>query len=120
MVNNIGPVDLLQAALKGASLKQSVIANNIANADTPGYHRADVKFEATLAKAIESGSTEDLSNLNPEIIRPGDLPADSNDNDVNMDMEVGELIKNSGQYKTCMRLLSSMYKQMQTAISDQI
>jgi len=120
MVNNIGPVDLLQAALKGASLKQSVIANNIANADTPGYHRADVKFEAALAKAVNSGSLEDLSNLNPEIIRPGNLPVDSHDNDVNMDMEVGELIKNSGQYKTCMRLLSNMYKEMTIAISDQI
>ena len=120
MVGKPQAVDFLHAALKVAALKQSVIANNIANADTTGYRRSDVKFETALNKAMESGSVKDLQGLKPEIVRPGDSPVDSNDNDVNMDVEVGELIKNSGRYKTCMRLLNTMYKQMQTAMSDQI
>ena len=50
--------DYLQAALKGASLRQAVIANNIANLNTPGYRRRAVAFEKSLA---EEGMSEDLS-----------------------------------------------------------
>jgi flagellar basal-body rod protein FlgB len=43
----------LTASMLGASARQQVISQNIANADTPGYKRMSVDFEGALAAAIE-------------------------------------------------------------------
>jgi flagellar basal-body rod protein FlgB len=42
--------------MRGAWLRQTLLTNNIANADTPGYQREDVNFEATLRGALASAS----------------------------------------------------------------
>jgi flagellar basal-body rod protein FlgB len=47
-------VELLQRSMDVASLRQSVIANNIANADVPNYKRSEINFEASLKRAIQS------------------------------------------------------------------
>ena len=39
-------------ALSGLSRRQEAIANNIANAETPGYKRAEVNFEALLRRQL--------------------------------------------------------------------
>ncbi len=41
-------VDLLKQGLSGASLRQSVLANNMANANTPNFKRSDVDFASQL------------------------------------------------------------------------
>ena len=41
--NNI--VDVVEAGIKAESLRQKTIANNVANLQTPGYRRVDVKFK---------------------------------------------------------------------------
>ena len=45
----------LQSALDGLSMRQKVIANNIANINTPNYHAEKVQFEDALAKSIVDG-----------------------------------------------------------------
>ena len=39
------PINLLEKALAGSSLRHKVISNNIANINTPGYKRMEVSFE---------------------------------------------------------------------------
>jgi flagellar basal-body rod protein FlgB len=111
----VDKIALLQAGLKAASLKQSVIANNIANADTPGFRRSDVRFQSLLAKALEKGDTE-LAGIEPEVYKPLKTQVSDEGNDTNIDLEIGELIKNSGQYKISMRLMNKLYKQLEQAI----
>ena len=109
-------IEYLEAGLRAASLRQSVIANNIANLDTPGYRRSTVNFETRLAKVLSSSRPADLTEIVPEIARPMTTPVKINGNDVNMDQEVGELIKNTGRYKFYLRLMAKMYSQMEQAI----
>src|ERR1700712_3651914 len=45
----------LSRALAGTSARQSAIANNLANANTPGYQRQDVDFHSALRSALASG-----------------------------------------------------------------
>ena len=45
----------LTAALDALSAQQRAIANNIANVDTPGYHRRSVSFDALLARELATG-----------------------------------------------------------------
>jgi flagellar basal-body rod protein FlgB len=56
MVNNSWgkTVDLLHRSMSANLLRQEVIANNIANADTPNFKRSELNFEASLKKALDS------------------------------------------------------------------
>lgn len=45
-------INMLDKAADASWLRNEAISNNIANADTPGYKRQDVAFEAELKKAI--------------------------------------------------------------------
>ena len=111
-----GVVEYLQAGLRAVSLRQAVIANNIANANTPGYRRGVVEFEKLLSEAMESAGGADPGGVRPEVIHPGTTPVNALGNDVDMEMEVGELMKNAGTHKVYLRLLSKMYRQMELAM----
>jgi flagellar basal-body rod protein FlgB len=112
-----GIVDFLEAGIKAESLRQKAIANNIANLGTPGYRRIAVKFEELLDKAMASGSSAKLSEIQPEVYQPKQTPVKSNGNDVNMEIEVGELVKNSLRHKAYIRLLNKKYTQIELAIN---
>jgi flagellar basal-body rod protein FlgB len=47
-------VDLLRRGMDVAVLRRNVIANNIANAETPNFKRTVVNFEAELKRALDS------------------------------------------------------------------
>ncbi|HWH15700.1 MAG TPA: flagellar basal body protein [Miltoncostaeaceae bacterium] len=44
---------VLTAAMRGGAARHAAIAQNLANADTPGYRRLSVSFEGALADALE-------------------------------------------------------------------
>ena len=46
---------VLASALDGLATRQSVIADNIANVDTPGFRATSVDFEASLTAALQRG-----------------------------------------------------------------
>ena len=51
-----GIIGVLQFALDGVSAQQTATANNLANAETPGFTASDVSFEQSLQQAITSSS----------------------------------------------------------------
>jgi flagellar basal-body rod protein FlgB len=110
-------VDLLEAGIKAEGLRQKTIASNIANLETPGYRRLDVKFEELLAKALGSPETLDPDGLEPELFQPKETPLRSNGNDVNMEAEIGELVKNSLRYTAYIRLLRKKFSQIEAAMN---
>ena len=114
------PVDivgLLESGIKAEELRQRTIASNIANLETPGYRRLDVRFEELLAKAMKSQQTTDPGDVEPEIFQPETTPVKSNGNNVNMEMEIGEMLKNSFRQTAFVRLLRKKFTQMEAAVS---
>ncbi len=107
--------ELLQAAARAEQLRQRAIAANVANQETPGYRRVDVRFEQLLAKAMESEDPADIRQLEPELFNPMSTPLKSNGNDVTLDDEVGRMVENSLRHKTYVRLLDKKYRQMEMA-----
>lgn len=114
--NNI--IDVIEAGIRAESLRQKAISNNIANLETPGYRRIDVKFEELLSKYLKSGDTTDLSKIMPQFYRPEQTPVQSNGNDVSYEAEVGHMIKNTIRHKAFIRLLNKKYKQIELAIGN--
>ena len=110
-------VDILEAGIRAEGLRQKAIANNIANLQTPGYRRIDVKFEELLAKALDSRGAVDLDEIKPLIYQPEQTPVKSNGNDVNLEYEVGEMVKNTLRHKAYVRLLNGKYRKMEAAIN---
>ena len=55
----------LNAAMRGSELRQSLLTNNLANADTPGYQSEDVNFQSTLQNAMQSGQSPSSVNFTP-------------------------------------------------------
>jgi flagellar basal-body rod protein FlgB len=53
---NLPIENVLQSALNGLSLRQQIVADNIANADTPGFKARAVSFEDQLSQAIQDGA----------------------------------------------------------------
>ena len=102
--------------MRAESLRQKAIANNIANLETPGYRRIDVKFEELLAKILNVAGEADLHEVVPQIHQPKQTPVKSNGNDVNFESEVGQMVKNSLRYKAYIRLLNKKYKQLELAM----
>jgi len=109
-------VDFLEAGLRAESLRQKAIANNIANLETPGYRSIDVKFKELLAKALDSKGRVDLSEIEAQIYQPKQTPLNSNGSDVNLEAEVGKMVKNSLLHKTYIRLINKKYQQIEIAM----
>jgi flagellar basal-body rod protein FlgB len=111
--------DLLEAGIRAEGLRQQTIAENISNMETPGYRRLEVDFEDQLLRLLKRSdrvSLEDLHDLDAEPVQPESTPVKHNGNDVSMEMEVGNMLKNSLRHKTYMRLLAKKYAQIQLAI----
>ncbi|HUW17733.1 MAG TPA: flagellar basal body rod protein FlgB [Sedimentisphaerales bacterium] len=110
-------LDFLEAGIKAESLRQKAVASNVANLETPRYRRIDVKFEELLAKALDSAGGVKFSEIEPQIYQPKQTPIKSNGNDVNLETEVSEMVKNSLRYKAYIRLLNKKYNQIELAIN---
>ena len=109
-------VDIIDAGIRAETLRQKAIANNVANLETPGYRRIDVRFEELLDRCLRSSEEFDLSEVEAEIYRPKQTAVKSNGNDVNFEAEIGQMIKNTLRHKAYIRLLNKMYKQIDLAM----
>jgi flagellar basal-body rod protein FlgB len=108
--------DYLEAGLRAASLRQTVIADNIANMATPGFRRRAVPFEKVFAEALARGEPIPTEGLLGRLHRPKIGPVKDNGNDVQLETEVADLVRNGLLYKTYARLLGRMYQQMENAM----
>ncbi len=119
MVNKPSIIEVLEAGLRANSVRQRVVANNLANVNTPGFRRTKVDFEKALAEALDSPlsfSGEKLAEMEPELYKPYDTPVDPRGNDVDLDVEVGELLKTASRQKTYLKLLRKQYEQLAAAM----
>ena len=110
-------VDIIEAGLRAESLRQRAIGSNVANLETPGYRRMDVRFEELLAKALNSSGGVDLGEIECETYRPKNTPVKSNGNDVSLEVEVGEMVKNTLRHKALILVLQKKYEQIESAIN---
>ena len=93
----------LERAIAGAGLRQATIANNIANANTPGFQRKDVDFHTTLRAAMESESPADVlesASFAAEADGSGAMRYDGNG--VDIDRESATLAANALEYEALM------------------
>jgi flagellar basal-body rod protein FlgB len=87
----------LERAISGASMRQEVLANNLANAETPGFQRSDVDFHTTLAQAMKTGDANSIESTSFQAQQDNQvLRADGNG--VDIDTESANVAKNGLEY----------------------
>ena len=110
---------LLEKMLDVSSIKHKVIANNIANVNTPGYKKMGVSFSDQLEKALNESSMNKFDTLQPKIVISKEDSSETvrNDgNNVDMDKEVSSLVKNTLTYSIYTQLLAKKYEVVKSAI----
>ena len=88
----------LERAIQGAATRQTALANNIANANTPGYRRRDVDFHSALRGAMSS-SKQELSSLTFAPQPDSGGPARADGNSVDIDTEASYLAQTGLEYQ---------------------
>jgi flagellar basal-body rod protein FlgB len=64
-MNSDSTIELVSLALDAALMRQTAIANNIANINTPDYQTMEVNFERQLNESHLITNHEDLETINP-------------------------------------------------------
>jgi flagellar basal-body rod protein FlgB len=111
--------ELLARLLDVASLRHRVIAQNVANVNTPGYHQLDVDFEDAFARALSDGDPAAVLRARPEVVENTTGPERADGNNVDIDFEVARLNKNTLLYRTFAQILASNVATQRSAITGQ-
>jgi flagellar basal-body rod protein FlgB len=94
----------LHSALTGISLRQRVIADNIANINTPGYHAKRVEFENALAGAVSEGTGAASATVGTSL-----EPTRLDGNNVNLDHETLANVDSNLRYQLMLRAVDSKF-----------
>ena len=108
---------LLNKMLDITALRSRVIANNLANVDTPGFKKCEVSFEAALEEAVHSRQPQQIDAVEVEVVQSTEGPVRQDGNNVDVDKELSELAKNTLAYNTFAQFLSSQFIAMKEAIT---
>jgi flagellar basal-body rod protein FlgB len=123
---------VLGKALDLRSQRHSLIAANIANADTPGYKSRSLKFEDELKKIVPSTDKMSLKRTNrnhfpisnnnndvtPAVIQDDTQIIRPDGNTVDLDKEFVKMSENHIMYDSIAQILGRKYKGLLAAIKE--
>lgn len=117
-------INVLEKASDASWARNSVISNNIANVDTPGYKRKDIEFEQYLQGAVSGGisldddiAEADLDSLTATTYTDYATASYRIDgNNVDIDTENVELAKNQIKYNTLLDSISQEFKRITSVL----
>jgi flagellar basal-body rod protein FlgB len=102
----------LQVALSGLAQRQRVIANNIANIQTPNYRAGVVRFESELRSAVQAGTPLDAR---PSVATSLE-PTRTDGNNVNLDHETLSNVDTGLRYQLALRAMDAKMSLLHDAI----
>ena len=126
---------ILEKGLDAAILRRNLIANNIANVDTPGYKRAELSFESQLRRAVDSETPPrletyrtdprhisfnkkiDFRHVEGKISVEYDTSYRNDGNNVDIDRETADAAKNTMHYNLMMEIYNRNIKLLDLVMS---
>ncbi len=104
----------LSRFLDTTAYRSGIIATNIANIDTPGYHARDLDFRSQLTSLMSGDATEAA----PRVTEVAGLTERPDGNNVNMDREGLALGQLQLQFQTGVALLRAELHRLSSAIHE--
>jgi len=123
-----GIINMLSKELDTKTLRNELIASNIANVDTPGYKSKDIDFNAILTEKftdVEMKRTDprhipvggEFSSSGVKIVTNPN-PGRADGNNVNIESEMLKLTENNIQYNVAVHLASKKLNEIKDAIKE--
>ena len=117
-------INVLEKAADASWTRNSLISNNIANVDTPGYKRKDIHFEDYLLNAVSDGDSldDDIANVDLDTLTAttytdyGTVRYRLDGNNVDIDTENAELAKNQIKYYTMLDSITQEFSRLKSVI----
>lgn len=103
----------LESAMRGAWTRQTLLTNNIANANTPGYHREDLNFQGALRQALAAGESPAAVQFTPEV---SPQVVDAEGNGVSIDQESSQLAENGLEYEALTQVMNTRDEILRSAM----
>ncbi len=125
-------MNLMNTALDGYSKRNEAINNNISNVNTPGYKKNKVSFEENLKEQLNMGNSLKLNTTNSrhigfknkqintdiKITKDNSYSTRNDGNNVNIDVEMANLTKNTMLYNAIARQVSNESKKIRNIIRE--
>ena len=129
-------VSVHATALDVRSRRGELIANNLANADTPGYQARDIDFRQAMARAAGNntaggvtlsttsaghigGKTSASAEAHPDLKYRIPLAPALDGNTVDAQVEQAAFAENAVRYQATLTFLSSKFRGLMTALTGQ-
>ena len=119
-------INVLSKAADASWTRETLIANNIANADTPGYKRQDIDFQSVLKNELsnykymnldQKMNSVDLNKLNASVYTDHKYYSYRLDgNNVDIDTEQVELASEQIKYQALTQSITSEFQRLQTVL----
>lgn len=109
-------ITILGKLMDATALRQKVLSNNLANANTPGYLRKEVEFSSKLAKALDGGVASILK-VTPDVVIDENARVDDRGNSVSLQKELGEMTQNGLLYDFATQMTSQKFGLLRKAIT---
>lgn len=118
-------VNVLQKAADASWYRNDVLANNLANVDTPNYKRKDVQFETYLITSLTGGDSldsniaaADLDELQPmTYVDQSNLSYRLDGNNVDINTESAELAKNQLKFYTLLDSMTQEFNRLKSVMT---
>ncbi len=119
-------INVMDKAADASWIRNEVIANNIANVDTPGYKREDIAFEDELERALGNSKYTSMdskvanvqtANLKPRIVKDySNYSYRIDANNVDIDTENVTLAANQLKYQGLMNCVTSEFSNLNSVM----
>ncbi|HMO11905.1 MAG TPA: flagellar basal body protein [Actinotalea sp.] len=100
----------MNTALDGLALRQRVIADNVANIQTPGFLAGRVSFEESLAAAVRNGSGVAQTGITRSMAAPRE-----DGNNVNLEQETLLNIQTQLRYQLATQAVNGTFSKLRAA-----
>jgi len=104
----------IQASLDGLAARQRIIAQNLANSETPGYIAQTVNFEDSLQSAIANGDPTQTAITTGVTSDPVNL----NGNNVAVDKETLALVDTGLRYQLATESMNNKFRLLHDSMSN--
>lgn len=111
----------LENALNYANTKQKVIAQNIANVDTPNYKAKEVSFKETLTNTLNANKTNEKhidfsTTSSSSAITTNQSTYNNSGNSVDIEKEMNDLATNQIYYNALIDRISGKFNSLENVI----
>lgn len=120
MPASVNLLDTMSALARHAAKRHAVIADNIANADTPGYKAQDLKpFADVFAQSVREGKSIQAVDADTMAMPTGDI-ASPNGNNVSLEQQMMLSVQNKVDHDMALAVYKKTLDMMKMAIGKNL